>query len=166
MPVDPAAFRGAGQIVADLEQRLPPELIVPPRGGRGLEALARRKLRPGLAVDGLLRLLSERLDHDEEVVTLCTAIVGFKGGLLAVTDRRVIWVHQGPTQPMIRELPYGHVLDVQLSRVPSHIVTLRSPVGETAFSRIDPKERAGEFVEEIRRRVAAAQAAVPAPPPQ
>ncbi len=163
VPVDPATFRDAGKVVANLEQNLPPELIVPPREGSGLEALARRKLRPGAPVGHLLRLLGQRLDHDEEVVTMCTAIMGFKGGLLALTDRRVIWIHQGPRDPLVRELPYGHVLGVSHSRVPSHIVTLRSPVGETAFSRIEPKERAGEFVDEIRKRVAAAAAA---PPPQ
>jgi len=157
VPIDPAAFRGAGQVVSDLERTLPRELVIPPRDAGGLEHVARRKLRPGAPVGRELRLLHDRLDHGEEVVTLCTAIVGFKFGLLALTDRRVIWLHLGPRDPLVRELPYGHVIGVDMSRVPSHVVTLRSPVGETAFSRIDPKERAAELVDEIRKRVAAAQ---------
>jgi hypothetical protein len=92
---------------------------------------------------------------------MCEAIVGFKLGLLALTDRRVIWLHQGPRDPLVRELPYADVLEAGLGRFPSYVVTLRSPVGETAFSEIQPKERAAEVVEEIERRVADVRPAAP-----
>jgi hypothetical protein len=152
VPIDPHAYKGAGQVVADLEQRLPPELVVPPRETGRLEQLARRKLRLGAPVAEDLQLLGHRLDHDEQAVTLCEAVLGFKRGVLALTDRRVIWLHRGPREPMVRELPYGDVLNVKLSRIPSLLVTIKSPVGETAFSQIQPKERATEIAEEIRRR--------------
>jgi hypothetical protein len=163
VPLDPNVFRGAGEVIGDLEQRLPPELVVPPRDalswlGAGVEQVARRKLRRRWVVEKELRLLPDRLDHEEDVITLCEAVVGFKPGLLTLTDRRVIWLHQGPRELVVRELPYGHVTDVKLSRFPSHVVTLRSPAGETAFSEIHPKERGQEIVQETRRRVAAAQA--------
>ena len=158
VPIDPAGFRGAGQVVADLEQRLPPELIVPPRETGRLDQLARRKLRPRAPVAAELQILRERLDHEETPVTLAEATVGLKWGLLALTDRRVIFVHRGDTRPLVRELPYSLVLGVKFSRMPSHMVTLNSPVGETAFSGILPKERGTEIAEEIRRRVADAQA--------
>jgi hypothetical protein len=165
VPLDPGYFKGAGQIVTDLERRLPPELIVPPRDeGGALDLLARRKLRRPALVAGELRLLGDRLDHEEAVVTLSEAVVGLKRGLLAVTDRRVIWLHQGPSDPLVRELPYSDVQGVKMARFPSQVVTLRSPAGETAFSEVQPKERATEIVEEIQRRVAAAQH--PAQPPQ
>ena len=154
VPIDPHAFKGAGQLVSDLEMKLPPELIVPAHDAGRLEQIARRKLRPGAPVAEELRLLRDRLDHEEQVVTLSEAVIGFKWGVLVLTDRRVIFLHRGPRDPMVRELPYGHVLDVKLSRVPSHLVTIKSPVGETAFSQIQPKERATEIAEEIRRRAA------------
>lgn len=164
VPIDPHAFRGAGKVIADLERTLPPDLIVPPREAGGLEQLARRKLRPRAPVDAELQLLRDRLDHDEQPVTLCEATIGFRWGLLALTDRRVIWVHRGDTRPLVRELPYSHVIGVKFSRVPSHMITVNSPVGETAFSKLTPKERGAEIIEEIQRRVDAARAA--APPPQ
>jgi hypothetical protein len=53
---------------------------------------------------------------------------------------------------MVRELSYAHVTGVKLSRIPSLIVAIKSPAGETAFSQIQPKERATEIAEEVRRR--------------
>jgi hypothetical protein len=171
VPLDPAYFKGAGQIVADLERRLPPQIVVPPRDsmsrlGAGVEQVARRKLgQPRWVGQREFDLLRERLDPEEDVLTLCEAVVGLKAGLLALTDRRVIWLHQGPTAPVVRELPYGDVLGVKQSRFPSVMVTLRSPVGETAFSQIHPPERASEVADEVERRAAAATPP-PGPPPQ
>ena len=164
VPLDPQAFKGAGEVVSDLERRLPPEVIVPPRdaisGRRGgaVDAIAGRKLRERRLVEAELRLLSDRLDHDEPIVTMAEATIGFKPGLLALTDRRVMWLGQGDREAVHRELPYGDVVDVRMSRYPKDVVTLRSAAGETAFSRIRPKERGPEIVEEVQRRVAAAQA--------
>lgn len=163
VPLDPHAFKGAGQVVADLERRLAPELLIPPRDtlsdrAPGVEQVARRKLRQRWMVDPELKLLHDRLDHHENLVTMAEATIGFNHGLLALTDRRVVWLYQGDTEPIVRELPYSDVHGVKLSRVPSHVVTLQSPAGETAFSRITPKERGPEIVEEIQRRVAVARA--------
>lgn len=152
VPIDPNSFKDAGRVATDLELRLAPELIVPPREAGRLELIARRKLRPGMPMDAELRLLRDRLDHQEQVVTMSEAVVGFKRGLLTLTDRRLIWLHRGPRDPLVRELPYAHVLDVKLARIPSQLVTIKSPAGETSFSQIQPKERAAEIVEEIRRR--------------
>ena len=165
--IDPHAFKGAGQVVADVERRLPPELVVPPRDSGTIETLARRKLRRGAPVARELRLLHDLIGQDESLVTMAEAVVGFHLGVLVLTDRRVVWVHQGDTAPVVRELPYRDVLGVKLGRIPSQVVTLRSPVGETAFSRVMPRERAPEVVEEIERRAAAARAEpTAAEPPQ
>ena len=173
VPLDPRAFRGAGDAIADLERTLPAEVLVPPRDagrGGGIEAVAGRKLGQRFLVETELRLLGERLDPGEAVVNLAEAAMGFKPGLLALTDRRVIWLHQGDREAVQRELPYGEVIDVRMSRYPKDVVTLRSAVGETAFSRIRPKERGPEIVDEVRRRVASARAAepqaAPGAPPQ
>jgi hypothetical protein len=162
VPIDPHAFRGAGQVVADLERTLPPDLVVPPRETGRLDQLARRKLRVGARVEAELQLLRDRLDHDEQAVTMSEAAVGYMWGLLVVTDRRVVFVHRGDRRPVVRELPYSHVLGVKFSKVPSHVVTLNSPVGETAFSSITPKERGPEIHEQIEWRAAEAQAAAQA----
>jgi hypothetical protein len=58
---------------------------------------------------------------------------------------------------LVRVLPYSDVLGVTLSRVPSVMITIRSPVGETAFAQITPKERAPELLAEIEQRVARAR---------
>ena len=150
--LDVRTFRGADAVVADLERTLPPELFVPPKDTNPLERVARAKLRPAALGAVALRLLAERIDHDEAVITMAEATVGFKWGLVAVTDRRVIFASQGPRHPVVRELPYDHVLGATLARVPSQMITLRSPAGETAFSQIMPKERAAELLEEIERR--------------
>ena len=73
--------RTAGEIVAGLEQRLPPELVVPPRATRPAAAAAGRPGRapqaaPRWLVDTELKLLPERLDHGEEVLTLSEATMG------------------------------------------------------------------------------------------
>jgi hypothetical protein len=150
--LDPAYFKGAADIVADLEQRLPPELVVPPRDASAIELVARRTLRPRWSLEPHLRLLREQLGQEEELVTMSEAVLGVKYGVLALTDRRALWVFQDDRSPMVRELPYDHVLDVKLAGFPSTMVTLRSPAGETAFSQIHPKERAREIVDEIERR--------------
>ena len=152
VPIDPHSFKGAGQVVSDLEQKLPPALVVPPRESGQLEQLARRKLRQGAPVAAELQLLRERVGQEEQIVTLSEAVIGFKWGVLALTDQRVVWVHHGPRYPVVRELPYREVQAVKMSRIPSVMVTLKSPAGETAFSQIQPKERATEIVEEVRRR--------------
>ena len=156
VPIDPGYFKGAGQIASDLERRLAAELIVPPRdtrrGGGALDRLARRKLRPRWNVDRNLKLLRDSLDHDEEPVTMCEAVVGVKHGLLCVTDRRVIWVFQDDRSPIIRDLPYGAIANATTTRFPSAIVTVRAEGGDTAFSQIRPKERAEEVADEVRRR--------------
>jgi hypothetical protein len=154
--LDVRTFRGADRVVADLEKTLPAELIVPPRDTNALERVARAKLRPQVLGTPGLRLLEQQIDHDEEVVTLAEATVGFKWGLLALTNRRIVFAHQGDREPVIRVLPYADVDGVTLGRVPSHMITLRSPVGETAFAQITPKERGPELVEEIERRMATA----------
>lgn len=162
IPLDPRAFKGAGAVVSDLERRLAPELVIPPRDagpgrGPGIEQVARRKLRERPAVGAELELLSGRLDPHETLVTMAEAVIGFNRGLLTLTDLRVIWIHQGDADPIVRELPYGDVHGVKFSRIPSHVVTLQSPAGETAFARILPKERAPEIVEEIERRAVTAR---------
>jgi hypothetical protein len=165
VPIDPSFFKGAGSIVSDLERRLPPTVILPPRdaSGSGLEQLARRKLRPRWNIDRHLQLLRTALDHDEQPVTLCEAVLGVKAGLLAVTERRVIWVGFDDRSELVRDFPYGGLAGATTTRFPSAIVTLRSHSGDTAFSRIQPKERAGEVAEEVQRRVTAAHA-VGSPP--
>ena len=175
VPLDPQALRGAGEVIADLERALPAAAIVPPRdllGGRrgGIDAVAGRKLSHRWAVEAELKLLREGLDHDEEVVNMAHCVMGFKPGLLVLTDRRVVWLAQGDREAVRRELPYREVLDVRMSRFPRDVVTLRSAGGETAFSRVRPKERGPEIVDEVRRRAAAAraageEAAAPKPPP-
>ena len=153
--LDVRLFKGADRVVADLERSLPPELIVPPRDTNALERVARNKLRPQVLGTQSLRLLTQLIEHDEVVVNMAEATVGYKWGLLALTDRRVIFATQGPRHPVVRELPYADVLGVTLARVPSQMVTVRSPVGETAFAQITPKERAPELAAEIEHRAAA-----------
>ena len=154
VPLDPTYFKGAGQIVTDLERRLPHQLIVPPAdtSGVGIEQLARRKLRPRWNIDRTLQLLRQQLDHEEEPVTLAEAVVGVKHGLMCVTTRRVIWVGVEDRGPLVREFPYTAIVNATTTRFPSAIVTLRSHDGDTAFSQVRPKERADEIADEVRRR--------------
>jgi hypothetical protein len=152
VPLDPAYFKGAADLVADLEQRLPRDVVVPPRDASAIELIARRALRPRWSVDPHLRLLREQLGPEEELVTMCEAVLGVKYGVLALTDRRALWVFHADRAPVVRELPYDHVIDVKLAGFPSTVVTLKSAAGETAFSQIHPKERAREIVDEIQRR--------------
>jgi hypothetical protein len=154
--LDPAYFKGAADLVADLEQRLPREFVVPPRDASPIELVARRTLEPRWSLDPHLRLLREQLGQEEELLTMCEAVLGVKYGVLALTDKRAVWVSQDQRAPAVRELPYDHVLDVKLAAFPSTMVTLKSPAGETAFSQIHPKQRAREIVDEIQRRRAAA----------
>ena len=159
--VDVESYPDARALVADLERTLPPELLVPPRemlagGGHDIDALAKRKLARMWAMQTELRLLRDRLHDGEAVINMAEAGIAFKIGLLVLTDRRIIWVYRGIAgNPEQKELPYPDVRSVKLSGRGGRTLTLRSPIGETAFSDLNPRERGPELVEEIQRRVAA-----------
>jgi hypothetical protein len=160
VPLDPQALRGAGEVIADIERALPPHAIVPPRdvleGNQGgINAVAGRKLQHRQLVETELQVLREQVGQEESIVTMAHATMGFKPGLLVVTDQRVMWLSRGDREFVQRELPYRDVTDVRMSRFPKDVVTVRSPAGETAFSQVRPKERGPEIVEEVQRRVAA-----------
>ena len=124
----------------------------------GIPAMANRKLQAPALVQNELKLLYERVGQEETVVNMAHATMGFKPGLLVLTDHRIVWFHQGDREEVQRELPYADVTEVRMARYPKDVVTLRSPAGETAFSSVRPKQRGPEIVEEVQRRAAAARA--------
>jgi len=104
-----------------------------------------------------LRLLRERSPRGRGRRHLVEASLGFKTGLLALTDRRIVWLFRGVGgNPEQKELPYSDVTSIRLSGRGGRTLTLRSPAGETAFSDLNPRERGPEVVEEIERRRARA----------
>jgi zinc protease len=93
LPLDPRDFRDGDEALAAIEARVPPDPRVPldPRAAH-VEAVATRQLKRRWAVGESLDLVWERLADDEEIRVLAEASRGVRGGVLAVTDRRVLWI--------------------------------------------------------------------------
>ena len=114
--IDPGDLRDGAQAVAAAEARLDPGLIVPAD-----ERLTRvehspgRRLRP-IMVGEAAELVAERLGADEELRLTAEATQGVRGGVLAVTDRRVLFVAKLLSEH-VEDIPLGSI--AKLRRKPN-----------------------------------------------
>jgi len=89
--VDPADVRRGDEAVTAIRAALPPDVVVPldPRARRLQDAVAQQFKRTWVVTPALEHAWPV-LAWDEELVVLAEASRGVRGGVLIVTDRRVI----------------------------------------------------------------------------
>jgi len=104
-------------------------------------------------VDEELRLLPERLEYDEQVVTLCEAMKGLRAGLLVATTRRVIFFARIRGETWL-EFDYETISRVEgKASLIDSTVTLEARGEEITFSGIAPRERAPELASAVEDRL-------------
>ena len=156
--VDPTLWKRGNEIVAAIDARVPDELVVRmepalTERAEAVEQTADEKLKRRWAVSEELQLLPERLEPGEEIVTLAEAGKGMRAGLLAVTDRRVIF-HARIWGDTWLEFPYDAIESVDGKEgLMDSTVTIVSRGEKTSFSSVTPKERATEIAREIEARL-------------
>jgi predicted Zn-dependent peptidase len=153
--------RDADALFAEIEQHIPHDRFVPMDLDEEavVDDLATEKLSRRWVVADELKRLPGLLAPGEELLNLAEANRGLKAGLLALTDRRVIFLYAGMTgrRRDVLEFPLADISSVDgragiFALVGSRIVLVASGT-TTKFKDIVPRERAPEIVEEIRARI-------------
>src|SRR5437879_1586043 len=78
-----------------------------------IEELAHSKLDMRLGVGRELKKLPSLLLEGEEVLNLARGKYADKQGLVAVTDRRIMFVEEGMMRSRLEDFPYGRVSSIQ-----------------------------------------------------
>ncbi len=136
---------------------------------QNLEGLAKRKLQSRIGVKKELKRLPEQLELDEHVFTLASGNFEGQIGLLALTDRRLLFSHQGMFSDKVEEFPYDRISAIQVEKKMTVGKLKLSVAGGVRheISNVMPKERVDEIASYIRQRISppvAKAAPVPAPP--
>jgi hypothetical protein len=105
-----------------------------------------------------VRLLRERLSPAEHILVVARATGpygGSRAGLLAVTDRRIVFLRESITkEPFVFSLRFDDISTVSFSEQPfSGSVTLETVDGPAVFDRIRPKERTWPLYWRIGERI-------------
>jgi len=136
--------------------------------------LASRKLERMMrwTVKKELLKLPSLLHEGERVVNLAQGMYADKNGLIAVTDRRVMFVEEGVMRSRLEDFPYGRISSVRTSTGwTAGDLTIFASGNKTVIKTVMPKDRVNEVGDYLRSRIsvaespAAAAAPVPAPPP-
>lgn len=85
-----------------------------------------------------------------ETVRYALACVGDRKGLLACTDRRILWLSQGPLQVRTATYTFGEIrrIAVEISR-DGATITISCPDGDHQFTRAD-RSLARVFADQVR----------------
>jgi len=152
--LDPRDFRDGEQAIAAIDAQIGGELRVPadPRADH-VEEVAAGQLKRRWVVGEALDLVWPKLGAEEEVRVLAEASQGPRGGVLAVTDRQLIFVTK-VLEERSRTWARGELRDVggRDAAVAARLrITLRDGTQETFW--IGPRGRLKLILEELRRGV-------------
>jgi hypothetical protein len=153
--VNPQHWRRGRAAVAEVERRIPPELLVP------MDTELRERIDAvGVAIEGKLKRgwmtgqeldnLPHVLERGEQLEVVAAASRGIRAGLLAVTDRRVLFLYLDEV-----ELDVGRA-DVRDARsdaggwLSDNRLVVETAQGEQTFTDIKPDERVDEFLALLR----------------
>lgn len=116
-----------------------------------VESLLRTRIDdPSLYEDEGL-MLAARLHPEERLFDLAEAFLGLKLGLLAVTDRRILFVWSGLVRSGTRELPLADVTYADARTDDDSGTLVVGAFGKTwTFDTIEPARYASELAEAIR----------------
>ena len=152
-----AQWRGGDEVLRAIEAALPERLFIPAedeadRRVASVESVAAEKL-PSRTYEAALAELAQRLEDGERLITLAEAARGWRFGMLAVTDRRLLFASQtirGEPGEVV-EHPRASIERADGSSGLRH-GKLRVAVdgGWVEFTDVDPKERAAELADALR----------------
>ena len=131
--------------------------------GDALAMLARQKLSRARMVRRELRKLPSILGEGEQALNLARGEYDGKEGLLAVTDRRVIFLEEGMIRHRLEDFPYDKISSVQTKTgMRSGELTIFVGGNKATVKDVHPKQRAPEIGDYVRQRVASGPAPTPA----
>ena len=157
--VDPDDWRKGKDVVAAIDASTPDELVVRAEPEQmavddHVEEVARRTLKRRWVVDEELTLLPDSLDVGEEVLILAEANRGLRSGLLAATDKRLLWLYKMRKESRL-EIAYEDIEDIRFRKKFLETSLEVTTGGETlSLSEIAPKERGPELEALVRERLA------------
>lgn len=161
--IDPTIWRHGHELTALVDARVPEGRWVPmdPEHDERLETVARAssegKLKRSWMTNSELDLLPQVLKHDEEALLASRADRGWKAGVLAVTNRRLLFLY---FDEIVLEIPIGSIEDVSTHRWGWPWVIERKVIVRTA----DATYEFGEIKKELLERFA--ELLRPAMPPR
>jgi PH (Pleckstrin Homology) domain-containing protein/putative oligomerization/nucleic acid binding protein len=123
-----------------------------------IEELADQKLsrRIRFMVRREIKGLEDKLGEGEEVINLAQGVYEKKNGLLAVTDRRVVFVEEGVFRRRLEDFPYDKISSVQTSTgMRSGKLTIFGSGNKAVIDQVYPKQRTVEIGDYVRARIAA-----------
>jgi hypothetical protein len=155
MEMNLSRIRDAPEFLSLLRSQVPDDLFVPidddAPGWLAVEQ-ASGDLRHGWVAGAELRMLKEGLLPGERIERMAQGKVGvLKAGVLAVTDRRLIFVRAGVVESgnQVLEIPRGSITSIAARgghrMVGGATITVSTRDGETRFTEIVPRERAVEI---------------------
>lgn len=142
-------------VVASVEEAVPAERFVPlSERAMQVDEAARAKLKRLWTIDEELFWLSESLGDGETLLTLAEAGRARGSlGLLACTDRRVIFLYKVGGKEDSLEIPYARISSVRSGGpLRATRVDIEGEDGRRRFD-VSPAGRAAEFVECIQRGI-------------
>jgi hypothetical protein len=149
----PEVWQDGPEIVALVDARVPPERVVamePELEARNanVDAAVEGRLKRGFMTSSELNALPGLLEDGETLVTATRADVGWRAGVLAVTDRRALFLY---LDEVVFELPLASVRSATRATstwTGNHLVVETD--GETRKFTEVPEERLDELVEALQ----------------
>lgn len=109
--LDPGSFKGdAEEVVRRIEARLDPATLVPAPGAEHFDAVdeaAKRDLKKPAKLSAPLGELPALLEPGEQIVQLASVLTKMRWGVLAVTDRRTLFVAESGEDLDVEEVRHA-----------------------------------------------------------
>ena len=130
-----------------------------------VQDLAKRKLSTKLGVRKELKRLPDKLEHEEELITLASGSFEGGTGLVVVTNRRLLFLEQGRFKDKLEEFPYDRVASISTEKklTAGKVKFSISGGGRHEISNVTRKERVDEIAGYVRRRISPGTESAPAP---
>ena len=127
--VDPDDWRGGDDVVRLIDDRVARELVVPMERDvadriSAVDAAASASVKRGWSNDEELEALPDHLDEGEVILALAEARKGVRAGVLAVTDRRVLFLFLDKLVVAIRRAAIDSVDHGEGSMVQSNLLEI------------------------------------------
>jgi zinc protease len=157
LEVDPDFWRGGAEVVRSIDAAMPDDLVVPmerelQQRSAVVDSAAGDSLRGRFMTRDELAALPHHLQEGETLVCVAEGSQGIRGGLLAVTDQRVLFLYFDEVRV---EIPLADISSVDAGPKrfwSENELVLSKGDGKERFTDIRPGERLDELAAAIRNR--------------